>query len=56
MSELKVDGYIHNGIDVDHFQFGDNKKDYLLFIGNISKNKGADTAIKAAIRLQKNYF
>jgi len=49
MLELKVDGYIHNGIDVDRFQFGDNKKDYLLFIGNISKNKGADTAIKAFI-------
>lgn len=26
MSELKVDGYIHNGIDVDRYQFGDKKK------------------------------
>ena len=56
MPELKVDGYIHNGIDADRFQFGDKKKDYLLFIGNISKNKGADTAIKAAIRLQRKLF
>ncbi|MBU1121209.1 MAG: glycosyltransferase family 4 protein [Candidatus Omnitrophota bacterium] len=53
MSALKVDGYIHNGIDVNRFQFSPNKKDYLLFIGNISKNKGADIAIKAAIQLQK---
>ena len=56
MKGLKVDGYVHNGIDVDHFQVGDNKKDYLLFIGNISKNKGADTAIKAAIRLRRKLF
>ena len=56
MSELKIAGYIHNGIDVNHFQFEDKKKDYLLFIGNISKKKGADIAIKAAIRLQKKLF
>ncbi len=56
MSELKVDGYIHNGIDVDRFQAGGKKKDYLLFIGNISKNKGADIAIKAAIMLQRKLF
>ena len=53
---FNVDHYIHNGIDVDRFQFSDNKKDYLLFIGNISKNKGADIAIKAAIRLQRKLF
>ena len=53
---FKVAGYIHNGIDVDHFQFRDKKKDYLLFIGNISKAKGADTAIKAAIKLQRKLF
>ncbi len=35
MSELKVDGYIHNGINVDCFQVGDNKKDYLLFMGRV---------------------
>ncbi|MFH1504964.1 MAG: glycosyltransferase family 4 protein [Candidatus Omnitrophota bacterium] len=50
---FKIDGYIHNGIDINRFQFSSNKKDYLLFIGNISKNKGADTAIKAAIKLQR---
>jgi len=53
MRGFKVDDYIHNGIDVNRFKFQDNKKDYLLFIGNISKNKGADTAIKAAIRLKR---
>jgi glycosyltransferase involved in cell wall biosynthesis len=53
MSGLNVDGCIHNGIDVGRFKFSDNKKDYLLFIGNISKDKGADIAVKAAIRLQR---
>lgn len=56
MSELNVDGYIHNSIDVDRFQFRNKKEDYLLFFGNISKNKGADVAIKAAITLKRKLF
>ncbi|MFH1362160.1 MAG: glycosyltransferase family 4 protein [bacterium] len=56
MSELNLAGYIHNSIDVDSFQFRDKKEGYLLFIGNISKNKGADVAVKAAIALKRKLF
>lgn len=42
---------IHNGIPVENFTFSDNsdgQKDYLLFIGYINKNKGADVAVRVA--------
>lgn len=42
---------IHNGIPVDKFDFNDKPKDYLLFIGYINKNKGADVAVRVAKKL-----
>ena len=51
--ELPLNYYVHNGIDANRYQLCDNTKDHLLFIGNISKKKGADIAIKAAIKLKK---
>jgi len=53
MPKINLAGYIHHGIDVENYQFTDKKEGYLLFIGNISKNKGADTAVKAALKLGK---
>ncbi len=42
---------IHNGIPVEQFSFNDKPKDYLLFIGYINKNKGADVAVRVAKKL-----
>ncbi|MBU0672228.1 MAG: glycosyltransferase family 4 protein [Candidatus Margulisbacteria bacterium] len=56
MSGLNVVEYIHNSIDVDSFQFCGKKDDYLLFLGNISRNKGADVAVKTALALKRKLF
>ncbi len=53
VKSVPISGYIHNGIDMNGFQYDGQKEDYLLFIGNISKEKGADVAVKASIKLQK---
>ncbi len=39
---------IYHGVDVDLFAFNDKPQDYVLFIGRITKDKGADIAIRAA--------
>jgi glycosyltransferase involved in cell wall biosynthesis len=41
---------VHNGTDVQKFQFSDGPqiKPYLAFLGRITPNKGADTAIRVA--------
>lgn len=48
---LKNHACIHNGIPVEQFEFNDKPKDYLLFIGYINKNKGADIAVQVAHKL-----
>lgn len=42
---------IHNGIPVEQFEFNETPNDYLLFIGYINKNKGADIAVQVARKL-----
>src|SRR3989344_858905 len=42
---------IYNGIPVERFEFENTPKDYLLYIGYINKNKGADTAVRVARKL-----
>ncbi len=42
---------IYNGIPVEKFSFNASPKDYLLFIGYICKDKGADTAVQIARKL-----
>ncbi len=39
---------IHNGIPAEAFLFNDSPSDYLLFLGYINKNKGADVAVQVA--------
>ncbi len=39
---------IHNGIPVKKFEFNENPKNYLLFLGYINKQKGAHIAVKIA--------
>lgn len=41
---------IYNGIDPAQYPFGPVKEPYLLFLGRINEEKGADTAIDVALR------
>lgn len=40
---------IYNGIPVESFTFNDTPKDYLLYLGYINHEKGADTAVRVAM-------
>jgi glycosyltransferase involved in cell wall biosynthesis len=48
---FKHKSVIHNGIPVERFAFNAKPKDYLLFIGYMNKNKGADVAVRIAKKL-----
>ena len=50
-SSFKNHTTIYNGIPVEKFDFSDKPGDYLLFLGYINKNKGADTAVRVAQKL-----
>ena len=45
---LNFAGVVYNAIDTGHYQVEKEKKGYLLFLGNMRKEKGADTAVKIA--------
>jgi glycosyltransferase involved in cell wall biosynthesis len=49
--DLEFVGTIPNAIDVEHMAYSAEKDDYLLFIGRMSADKGAHTAIDVAKRL-----
>lgn len=46
-------GYVHNGIDADRFPYQGKPGGYLLFLGRVTPQKGADIAIAAAKRTGK---
>lgn len=46
--EIPVAAVIHHGIDVDRFPLGDGSGGYLVFLGRMSPDKGAHTAIAIA--------
>lgn len=48
--ELNYIANVYNGIRLEHFDFSERGGDYLLFIGRICPDKGADLAIEAARR------
>ncbi len=50
---FKKHSTIHNGIPVKKFSFNPKPKDYLLFIGYINEEKGADIAIQVARKAGK---
>jgi glycosyltransferase involved in cell wall biosynthesis len=52
--ELRFAGTIPNAIDVSTYPFSAEKEDYLLFVGRMSPDKGAHTAIQVAERLGAN--
>lgn len=43
---------VYNGIEIEKFKFDENaKRDYLLFVGRICRDKGADEAIHIATKI-----
>lgn len=44
---------VYNGIPVERFSFNAKPKDYLLYIGYINSEKGADTAVQVALKAGK---
>lgn len=49
--DLNWAGTIYNGLDLKEFPFSEKPKNQLLFLGRILPTKGADLAIKAALRM-----
>lgn len=45
---------IYHGIETDKFRPNTESKDYFLFIGSLTKNKGVDIAVQACNKLGKN--
>ena len=41
---------VHNGIDLENFKFKEKPEDYFLYLGYLTPNKGAHSAVKAARR------
>ncbi|MFH1890656.1 MAG: glycosyltransferase family 4 protein [Candidatus Kuenenbacteria bacterium] len=52
-SFLKSRGVVYNGINLDNYVFNNNPKDYLLFLGRVSPQKGPHLAIRAAKKLNR---
>lgn len=41
-------GHVYNGVNLDLFNYSEVPKDYLLFLGRVSPQKGVDIAIRVA--------
>jgi glycosyltransferase involved in cell wall biosynthesis len=48
---LNWQGVVHNGLDYKEFKVNKAPGDYLLFLARVSPQKGVDSAIKAALKL-----
>lgn len=51
LPDLNHAGTVHNGLPMEHYPFGGEMGDYLLFVGRISAEKGVHFAVEAAIEL-----
>jgi len=48
---LKFGGVVYNAIDFTPFKFSKEKKDFYLFLGNITRVKGPDIAVRIAKKM-----
>lgn len=48
---IRYSATVYNGIDLEAYPFREQKQDYLLFLGRMSEQKGAHTAVEVAKRL-----
>jgi len=46
-------GNVYNGLPMQHYPFGAQPRDYLLYVGRIDAEKGTHIAIDAAVKLNK---
>ncbi|MBX4191933.1 glycosyltransferase family 4 protein [Candidatus Parcubacteria bacterium] len=46
-------GTVYNGLYMDHYPFGNNPEDYLLYVGRITMEKGTHVAIEVAQQLDR---
>lgn len=51
LPDLNHAGTVHNGLPMEHYPFGEEMGDYLLFVGRISQEKGVHFAVEAALEL-----
>tara|TARA_Y100000034_G_scaffold118311_1_gene158846 strand:+ start:84 stop:1256 length:1173 start_codon:yes stop_codon:yes gene_type:complete len=51
---VQADFMIYNGLDVNTYPFEENKRNYLLFLGNVNPIKGTHTAIDVAKETRDN--
>jgi glycosyltransferase involved in cell wall biosynthesis len=51
LPDLNHAGTVYNGLPMEHYPFGENMGEYLLFVGRISPEKGVHFAIEAALEL-----
>lgn len=45
---VKVSAVVHHGINIDNFEIGNGKGDYLVFLGRMTPEKGVESAIQVA--------
>ena len=48
---VRVSAVVHNGIEVDAYEVGRDREDFLLFVGRASHEKGPEVAIEVARRV-----
>jgi len=53
---LNWQGVVYNGLDTERFPFNFEPGDYLVFLGRMSPQKGPETAIRLAHKLNKQLF
>jgi glycosyltransferase involved in cell wall biosynthesis len=51
--DLNYAATIYNGIDTDHFDFGDKAENYLFYSGRITPTKGVKEAVQVAIQSKR---
>jgi glycosyltransferase involved in cell wall biosynthesis len=49
--DVRYAGVVHNGIDLDIYEYGEDKQDYLAYIGRAAPDKGPAEAIDLARRV-----
>lgn len=51
--DFETSAVIHNGVPTKQIEYSLHSKDYLIFVGRLSDQKGIDTAIQIALKAKK---
>ncbi|MDQ3897903.1 MAG: glycosyltransferase family 4 protein [Actinomycetota bacterium] len=52
--ELRYEGVVYNGLDIDAYPYREDKEDFLLFLGRCNPEKGPEVAVEVAKRAGKH--